>query len=193
MLAPPRRRSGLDEGGLSADPQGRRSRHRRRDGGGLRAELGGQPVGPPRTHQVRPLLRAAGPPGVHSQSGRLAEDARHPDLRGQGGATRRDDAAGGGLRTGLLALLLRLPPGPLGSRCAPHAAERTLGQASLLGDRPRHTQVFRFDSARAPPNLPRPTSHGRRHPKDDRQMAETREPSKTVSCTVRSRGLRKEA
>src|SRR5208337_2644288 len=60
-------------------------------------------------------------------------------------------------------------------------------QATLLGDRHRHTQVFRFDSALSPPDVPRPTSHGRRHPTDDRQMAERRGPSKTVSCAVRPR------
>src|SRR5271166_33371 len=53
------------------------------------------------------------------------------------------------------------------------ALNRTpLGQATLLGDRHRHTQVFRFDSALSPPDVPRPTSHGRRYPTDDRQMAE---------------------
>ena len=54
-----------------------------------------------------------------------------------------------------------------------HQALRTLqnvpvGQASLLGARYRHTQVLRFDSPLPPANVPRPTSHGRRHPKDDR-------------------------
>ena len=74
----------------------------------------------------------------------------------------------GSLRTRLSALFVWLPPGPLGSPGAPHFAERTLGQATLLGDRHRHTQVFRFNSALSPPNVPRPTSHRRRHPKDDR-------------------------
>ena len=192
MLAPPRHRSGLDEGGLSADPRGRRSRHRRRHGGGLRGEPGGQFVGPSRTHQVRPLSRAAGPPGVHPKSGWLAKDARHSNLRGQGGATRCDDDAGGSLRTGLLTLLVWLPPGPLGSPGAPHFAERTLGQATLLGDRHRHTQVFRFDSALSPPNVPRPTSHGRRHPTDDRQMAEGGG-RRRRSCAARPRVPRKGA
>jgi hypothetical protein len=41
--------------------------------------------------------RAAGPSSIHSQSGWLAEDARHSNLRRQGGATRRDDGAGGNL------------------------------------------------------------------------------------------------
>src|SRR5208337_1020371 len=99
---------------------------------------------------------------THPKSGWLAKDARHSNLRGQGGAARRHDGAGGGLRARLLALFLRLPPGPLGSPGAPHFAERTLGQATLLGDRHRHTQVFRFDSAFSPPDVPRPPSHGRR-------------------------------
>ena len=47
------------------------------------------------SHQVRPLSRAASPPSVHSQSGRLAKDTRHSNLRRQGGATRSDDGAGG--------------------------------------------------------------------------------------------------
>ena len=37
---PPRHRFRLDDGGLSGDPQGRCSRHRRRHGGGLRSEPG---------------------------------------------------------------------------------------------------------------------------------------------------------
>ena len=69
-----------------------------------------------------------------------------PTFEDKGGAARRHDGAGGGLRTGLLTLLVWLPPGPLGSPGAPHFAERTLGQTTLLGDRHRHTQVFRFES-----------------------------------------------
>src|SRR6266705_1052720 len=81
VLAPPRHRSGLDDGGLSADPQGRCSGHRRRHGGRLRSEPGGQSSGSPGSHQVRPLSRAASPPSIHPQSGWLAKDARHSNLR----------------------------------------------------------------------------------------------------------------
>ena len=42
------------------------------------------------------------------------------------------------------------------------------GASTVLGAGCRHTQVFRFDSTLSPPRVPRPTSHGRRHPKDDR-------------------------
>src|SRR5271167_521240 len=112
--------------------------------------------------------RAAGSPRVHSKSGRLAKKTRHSNVRRQGGATRRDNGAGEGLRTGLLALLVWLPARPLGSPGAPHAAERTLGQTPLLGARYRYTQVLRFDSALSPSNVPRPTSHGWCHPQDDR-------------------------
>jgi RNA-directed DNA polymerase len=69
-------------------------------------------------------------------------------------------------------LLVRLPAGTVGSPGAPHIAERALGQASLLGDRSRHTPVFRFDPPFAPSSVPRPASHGWRHPTDDRQVAE---------------------
>jgi hypothetical protein len=61
-----------------------------------------------------------------------------------------------------------LPARTVGSPSAPRSAERAVGQASLLGARYRHTQVFRFDSALPPANVPRPKSHRRRHPKDDR-------------------------
>src|SRR3954453_8237870 len=174
MLAPPRHRFGLDAGGLSADPQRRCSRHRRRHRGRLRSEPGGQSSRPPGTHQVRPLPRAAGPPGLYPESGRLAEDARHSNVRGQGGATRRDDGAGGNLRAGLPVLFIRLPAGTIGPPGVAHSAERALGQAPLLGARCRHTQVLRLDPALSPPSVPRPASHGRRHPTDDRQMAESR-------------------
>jgi hypothetical protein len=69
---------------------------------------------------------------------------------------------------GLPSLLIWLPARTVGSPSAPRSAERAVGQASLLGARYRHTQVFRFDSALPPANVPRPTSHRRRHPKDDR-------------------------
>src|SRR3954470_18096041 len=108
------------------------------------------------------------------ESGRLAEDARHSNVRGQGGATRRDDGAGGNLRAGLPVLFIRLPAGTIGPPGVAHSAERALGQAPLLGARCRHTQVLRLDPALSPPSVPRPASHGRRHPTDDRQMAESR-------------------
>ena len=84
QLAPPRHRSGLDEGGLPADAQGWRPWHRRRDGGGLRSEPRGESVGPPGPHSVGPLSRTAGAPGLHPESGRYATAAGHPDLRRQG-------------------------------------------------------------------------------------------------------------
>src|SRR6185369_5101230 len=91
VLAPPRHRSGLDAGGLPADPHGRCH------GGRLRSESGGQSLGSSGSHQVRPLSRTAGPSSLHSQGGWLAEDARHSNLRRQSGATRRDNGAGGNL------------------------------------------------------------------------------------------------
>ena len=65
-------------------------------------------------------------------------------------------------------VLVWLPAGPLSSPGAPHFAERAVGEATLLGARYRYTQVFRFDSALSPSNVPRPTSHGWCHPEDDR-------------------------
>src|ERR1700720_1325908 len=158
VLAPPRHRFRLDDGGLSADPQRRCSWHRRRDGGGLRSEPGSQSFGPSGAHQVLPLSCAAGSPRVHSKSGRLAEKTRHSNVRRQGGATRRNDGARGRLRAGLPILLVWLPAGPLSSSGAPHFAERAVGEAPLLGARYRYTQVFRFDSVLSPSNVPRPTS-----------------------------------
>jgi hypothetical protein len=76
VLAPPRHRSGLDEGGLSADPQGRCSRHRRRHGGRLRSEPGSQSSGPSGSHHVWPLSGAAGPSSIHPQGGRLTKTSR---------------------------------------------------------------------------------------------------------------------
>ena len=52
----------------------------------------------------------------------------------------------------------------------------------------RHTQVFRLDSALSPSSVPRPASHGRRHPTDDRQMAEGRSRRKRSSAP-NDRGL----
>ena len=116
VLAAPCHRLGMDEGGLPADPQGRRSRHRRRRRRqDYEANLEANLVGPPRTHQIRPLPSAAGPQDLHPQGGRLATAARHPDLRRQGGATRDRDGAGGCLRAGLPALLVWLPARPLGA------------------------------------------------------------------------------
>src|ERR1700691_5894831 len=133
VLAPPRHRSGLDDGGLSTDPQGWCFRHRRRHGGGLRGEPGGQSSGPSGSHQVRSLPSAAGPAGIHSQGGRLAKDARHSNLRRQGGATRCDHGAGRHLRTGLPPLLIWLPAGTVGSPSAPHSAERAVGPSVFTG------------------------------------------------------------
>src|SRR5712671_5914152 len=71
VLAPPRHRSGLDDGGLSADPQGRCSRHRRRHRGRLRSEPGGQSSGSPGSHAGRyrapPVRRAYIPKADGSQ------------------------------------------------------------------------------------------------------------------------------
>lgn len=69
---------------------------------------------------------------------------------------------------GFLPLLIWVPTGPLGPSGAPQYAERAVGKAALLGDRSRHTEVLRLDSALSPPGVPRPASHGRRHPTDDR-------------------------
>jgi len=54
------------------------SRHRRRHGGRIRSEPGGQSSGSRGSHQVRPLSRAASPPSIHPQSGWLAKDAGIP-------------------------------------------------------------------------------------------------------------------
>ena len=106
----------------------------------------------------------------------------------------------------LSALLVWLPPGPLGSPGAPHFAERTLGQATPLGRRHRHTQVFQLISALPSGPSFRPTRvHGRvirrmidkwlnagavedgllhRRPRGLRKGASSRPVSRTSSCTT---------
>ena len=95
VLAAPRHRPGMDEGGVPADAQGWCARHRRRDGGGLRGEPGGQLLDLLERIKSGRYRRAAGAPGIHSQGGRLAAAARHSDLRGQGGAAGDRHGAGG--------------------------------------------------------------------------------------------------
>jgi len=81
QLAAPRHRSGLDEGGLPADPQGRCSGHRWGESGRLRDDPGGQSLGPPGAHQVGPLPRPTGAPGLYSESGWHATASGYPDAR----------------------------------------------------------------------------------------------------------------
>lgn len=44
-----------------------------------------------------------------------------------------------------------VPTEPLGPLGAPQYAERAVGKAALLGDRSRHTEILRLDSALSPP------------------------------------------
>ena len=56
----------------AADPRGR-----------LRARPGCQPLGPPGTHQVRPLPSTAGPASIYSEDGWIASATRPSNFRGQ--------------------------------------------------------------------------------------------------------------
>src|SRR6266545_796610 len=76
-----------------------------------RGEPGGQPHGPHGSHQIRPLPGTAGAQNVHSQGGRLATAARHPDPGRQGGAAGDRHGVGGRLRAGLSVVLAWLPAG----------------------------------------------------------------------------------
>src|SRR3954469_2194627 len=80
QLAAPRHRSGLDEGGLPADPQGWCPGHRWGESGRLRGDPGGQSLGPPGAHQVGPLPRPTGAPGLYSESGWHATASGYPDI-----------------------------------------------------------------------------------------------------------------
>ena len=174
VLAAPCHRHGLDERGLPTDTQGWCCGHRRRHGGSLRGATGGQPSGPPRSHQVGPLPGAAGSPGIHPQGRRIAAAARHPNLRRQGCTARYSDGAGSDLRAGLPALLLWLPAGSLGPSSAARPAQCHLEPATVLGLGRRHTEVLRHHGPLPPARFPRQTSHGWCDPADDRQVAEGR-------------------
>src|SRR5688572_1704022 len=114
QLAAPRHRSGLDEGGLPADPQGRCPGHRWGESGRLRGEPGGQSLRPPGAHQVGPLPRPAGAPGLYSESGWHATASGYPDIRRQSGTACRDHGTGSNIRTGFPPLLVWLQTRPLG-------------------------------------------------------------------------------
>ena len=157
--AAPRHRLGMDARGVSADAQGWSAWHRRCDGGGLRGEPGDQSVGPPGAHQVRPLRRPAGAPGLHSESGWLATAARHPDIRGQGGTAGDRHGAGGHLRAGLPVLLVRLPAGTVGASGPECIAPGLHGpEGAALGVGRRHLQVLRHHPTSSPACVPRQTS-----------------------------------
>src|ERR1700733_15000006 len=74
------------------------------------------------------------------------------------------------LRANSHTLLVWLPPGPRNSSGAPHFAERSVVEATLLGAPYRHTQVFRFDPTLGPSNVPRPKGPGGGNPRGARQM-----------------------
>src|SRR5690349_5259022 len=96
--------------GASARAQRWSARRGRPECGGVREEPGEQSSVAARPREVgRPLPSAAGATGAHSE-GRRAEDAayRDTDLRRQGAAEGGGDGAGGRLRAGFLAVLVRL-------------------------------------------------------------------------------------
>src|SRR5271165_6455640 len=96
-VASPCHRPGMDARGVPADAQGWSVWRRRRDGGAVRGEPGGQPFGAPGAHQVRLLCRPAGASGLHSEGGRFGAAARHSDVRGQGGTAGDRHGAGADL------------------------------------------------------------------------------------------------
>ena len=110
----------------------------------------------------------------HPQGGRVDAAARHPDAGRQGGAAGDPPAAGADLRGGLPAVLVRLSAGTLGPRCPARSAHGVHGAGAPLGGGCRYIEILRHHRPRAPARLPRPASHGRRRPEDDRQMAEGR-------------------
>src|SRR5260221_6288681 len=85
--------------------------------------------------------------GHTTEDGWLASAARHPDLRGQGGAESNRHGAGGSVRAGLPSLLIWLPARSLGSSGVTIAAYRLHESKTALGDRYRHRKVLRLDSA----------------------------------------------
>ena len=103
---------------------------------------------------------------------------RHPDLRRQSGATGDRHGSGGRLRAGLSLMLVRLPAATLGACGATRTSRRTHAAGTVLGAGRRHTQVLRLDSTLSPAGVSRPASDRRRHPTDDRQVAEGGSPGR---------------
>ena len=100
--------------------------------------------------EVGHVPRAARAAGPHPEGERGRNTAhRHPDLRGQGPATRGRDGVGGRLRAGLSGLLVRLPArvAPRIKRC--NAVWVSMTNGGRLGPRGRRAEVLRHDGPRA--------------------------------------------
>jgi hypothetical protein len=156
--AAPRPRSGMDEGGLPAHPQGWCLRYRWCDGGRVCAEPGDQSFGSPGTHQVRPLLRAAGP-AVYIPKGDGAGS-----LRPLGLPTFEDKVAQRAIVMVLEAIYGQdFSHGFRPGRSAHQALHALRSGFMSHGLRwvidPRYRKIFRFDFALAPACVCRQTSY----------------------------------
>ena len=124
----------------------------------------------------------AGAPALHPEGGRHATASRHPDLRRQGGAAGDPRSCWRPIyETDFCPCSYGFRPG----RSA-HDALRDLRNGFMDVSRgcagwwtSTYAKYFDTIAARASAGVPRPASHGRRHPTDDRQVAEGGRRSKT--------------
>src|SRR3990172_8002207 len=96
---------------------------------------------------------------------------RDPDLRGQGPAARRGDAARSRLRAGLPRLLVWLPAGSLGAPGPAKAVEGVDGPGRRLGAGAGRRAVLRHAGPRAAAGDPSPTGTRRGAAPSDREVA----------------------
>ncbi len=166
-LAAPRHRPGMDAEGVQAD---------RKDGASGIDGVTAEEYEAKLEANLRDLLDriksgryrgTAGAQDVHPQGGRLATTARHPDLRGQGGAAGDRHGAGGGIRAGLSSVLAWLSSPAVGAWGVRVLFSAITWQRQLwVLDVDLRKYFIRSASPLA--SLPRPASDGRRHPTDDR-------------------------
>jgi len=156
--AGPLHRRELVTRGLPLHAEGRRTWRGRTRRGAVRGAAGRQPPVAPRPRQVRALLGAAGEAGPHPEGRGVGHPTdRHSNLRGQGPPACGRDGDRGGLRAGVLRLLVRLSARSLRAPSGGSGPEHGVADAGRMARRGRYQEVFRHRCACPPPGDPWPT------------------------------------